>query len=791
MNPHHRHPRSSLAARFTGMVAIVALALPLAATQAVSAGIAAAGTGKGVSAGTSKAAAARWARATLTEPASTFDGQLNGAACSSTINCWAVGWGSTSGSLIGTLVEHWNGTAWAPETSPNPTAPGDDFPQMNAVTCLSKTECTAVGTDLTFSNTFNSMVESWNGTKWSVIPSPNVSGAADNVLSGVTCESATLCMAVGNVETSYPDVDTLIEQWDGTSWSIDSSPDVSGDLQNKLTSVSCPSAADCIAVGYSQDPGNEEAVVETWNGTTWTMGSPAVPSESASDDLSGITCTSISSCVAVGRNWATENSQSATLAEQWSGAEWSVVSTPNPTGILGDFLLSVSCSSATTCEAAGESFLDTNGDTETLVEQLSGGTWSLESSPNAARVTTSSLAAVACAKSTTPSCVAVGASYSSEEDHLLAIGLSSGAWTLKSIPGPTAPAASYLQAAGCSTSTCVAVGYTYPVNPGESNGLVYKWNGKKWSLGKSAEPAGADVTGLYGASCPSSTECIAVGDVAVGTDAENGLASAFAEEMTGSTWSAMTTPDPVGAQYVRLTGVSCSSATTCTAVGFSKTTPESAATAFAERLSGSRWTLQVTAAPTGATSTSLEGVACPSASVCNAVGSYVDAGGATETLIERWNGKKWRVSTSPNVTGAAADHLLGVSCPSTSTCVATGYSEASDTAESSLAVTLRSSTWTLATTPDIASAFYNVLTGVTCPTTSDCIASGYSANDYGDTTRLAQWNGKSWSFVYSGRIVGDYATGLNGVACTSASFCVSAGSGPDGFGQDDALVEQN
>ena len=40
-------------------------------------------------------------------------------------------------------------------------------------------------------------------------------------------------------------------------------------------------------------------------------------------------------------------------------------------------------------------------------------------------------------------------------------------------------------------------------------------------------------------------------------------------------------------------------------------------------------------------------------------------------------------------------------------------------------------------------------------------------------------------------VVGDYATGLNGVACTAKNVCAAVGSGPDGFGQDDALVEQD
>jgi len=71
------------------------------------------------------------------------------------------------------------------------------------------------------------------------------------------------------------------------------------------------------------------------------------------------------------------------------------------------------------------------------------------------------------------------------------------------------------------------------------------------------------------------------------------------------------------------------------------------------------------------------------------------------------------------------------------------------------------------------------------------VASGYSANGSGDTTLLAQLKGTAWSVVASGGIAGDEAAGLNGVACTSMTFCVAAGAAPDGYGQDDALIEQD
>ncbi len=81
---------------------------------------------------------------------------------------------------------------------------------------------------------------------WSVVPSPSP-GTSSNFLYGVSCASAAACTAVGS-KASFGGTTTLIESWNGTSWSVVTSPNP---LHNDhLEGVSCASAAGCTAVGY-------------------------------------------------------------------------------------------------------------------------------------------------------------------------------------------------------------------------------------------------------------------------------------------------------------------------------------------------------------------------------------------------------------------------------------------------------------------------------------------------------------------------------------------------------------
>ena len=94
------------------------------------------------------------------------------------------------------------------------------------------------------------LIESWNGSVWSIVPSPNTSPTEVNVLLGVSCSSASACTAMGFYNPSNGFDQTLIESWNGSAWSIVTSPNTSPTQNNYLSGVSCSSPAACTAVGY-------------------------------------------------------------------------------------------------------------------------------------------------------------------------------------------------------------------------------------------------------------------------------------------------------------------------------------------------------------------------------------------------------------------------------------------------------------------------------------------------------------------------------------------------------------
>lgn len=92
---------------------------------------------------------------------------------------------------------------------------------------------------------------------------------------------------------------------------------------------------------------------------------------------------------------------------------------------------------------------------------------------------------------------------------------------------------------------------------------------------------------------------------------------------------------------------------------------------FAERWDGTAWTLQAAAIPPGGSS-GLDGVSCPTASTCFAVGTGTDSGGSTVPLAEKWDGTRWTIQATPEPAGAFIGALLAVSCRDTGGCTAAG-----------------------------------------------------------------------------------------------------------------------
>src|SRR5664280_186684 len=220
------------------------------------------------------------------------------------------------------------------------------------------------------------LIESWNGAAWSIGSSPSPGFA--NYLEGVTCPQATACVAVGRVVNASGVNSTLVESWNGSSWAVIPSPNV-GTYQTSFNGVSCNSPTSCIAVGsagYTSSP--SRALVETWDGTTWTV-TPGPTTPSGGSGLMGASCANSSTCQAVGIQ-VSPSSLNQTLVMSWSGGAWSVLPSPTP-GALGGSLDGISCTATNHCVAVGSSPNASNNEL-TLIESWDGTSWSVVPSPN-------------------------------------------------------------------------------------------------------------------------------------------------------------------------------------------------------------------------------------------------------------------------------------------------------------------------------------------------------------------------------------------------------------------------
>jgi hypothetical protein len=337
------------------------------------------------------------------------DNYLNSVSCVSASECVAVGYRNTDPGT-GTLVMVWDGIEWSIVPSPNA---GTINNYLNSVSCVSASECVAVGSTYTGDYLYETLVMVWDGTAWSIVPSPNA-GTINDQLDSVSCVSASECVAVGQTRTGSV-FETLAMVWDGTVWSIVPSPNP-GTRYDQLDSVSCVSASECVAVGSTQIGFPIETLVLVWDGNEWSI----VPSPNAgtiNDQLDSVSCVSASDCVAVGST-QTEDSMYETLAMVWDGIEWSIVPSPNP-GTIDDGLFSVSCVSASDCVAVGRTDI---GDYlyETLVMVWDGIEWLIVPSPNAGTIN-DQLDSVSCVSGS--DCVAVGSTYNGSDTETLVLSM--------------------------------------------------------------------------------------------------------------------------------------------------------------------------------------------------------------------------------------------------------------------------------------------------------------------------------------------------------------------------------
>jgi len=281
-----------------------------------------------------------------------------------TNDVWAVGYHLGSKNTNDTLTEHWNGTRWSVVPSPNVGSSSNVL--VGVARVPGSTLIWAVGYTQDIHGKASTLTEQWDGTSWNVIPSPNV-GLGDAVLQKVTAISASDIWAVGYYTPSINTQQALIEHWDGTSWNIVPAPNI-GSGSNALVGITqVPGTTQVWAVGYyTTNTNTEQALVEQWDGTSWNV----LPTPNITSILHGVTAISASNI------WAVGNTTNGTLTEQWNGTSWNIVPSPS----VGSFNAVIAIS-ANNIWAVGYYSISGNG-SRTLTEQWNGTNWNIVPSPS-------------------------------------------------------------------------------------------------------------------------------------------------------------------------------------------------------------------------------------------------------------------------------------------------------------------------------------------------------------------------------------------------------------------------
>lgn len=339
-------------------------------------------TGASTLAGAS-VAAAHWAFERTPKPTEPGGSALLGISCRSRTWCMAVGGPETKRGHM--IAELWNGRAWS--LLPIPRPPGASATVLDDVRCPSRTECVAVGAMIR-GGRMSGLVERWDEGTWDVERTSTRRGYATTTLYGVSCLSASSCVAVGEWDNRAGYQFPLLERWNGSAWSIRPTAG-RGSGYSYLYGVSCTSSSACTAVGVADG----QAMAERWNGTRWLVEPGANPDDYSGSGLGAVSCVTSTFCAAAGggSNADSDEVPDNSVQEIWNGTKWSVKEDVDPNNNINYDLYGVSCASTTACLAVGD-----------VAERWNGTTWSPEPIP-----TREAMNAVSCPSRS--GCVVVGA----------------------------------------------------------------------------------------------------------------------------------------------------------------------------------------------------------------------------------------------------------------------------------------------------------------------------------------------------------------------------------------------
>jgi hypothetical protein len=333
------------------------------------------------------------------------------------------------------------------------------------------------------------------GASWTTVPIPDINGAAPNLLS-VSCTAPGNCVAVGFGASSNPESfsDPVAESWNGTAWTPMSVPIPAQREDEELTSVSCASADDCMAVGKDISTDKQrtpQTLTELWNGSTWTIETAALTQRT----LASVSCASPDFCAAEGVLSRIQTGDEGYI-ELWNGSAWSAAATiPDAARDLSGI---IACPTTAGCYLSGEQQVyywggGTGVTTQPLAVPPGGGdSWAI--------------GPISCTAA--QSCTAVGGN----DGTPLAEAWNGTAWSIEPTRAPAKTASSTLASVSCaSAASCTAVGSKTPAHQDVDKLFAERWNGSgDWGAANLPAPEGSDGGQFYGISCTTTANCMAI-----------------------------------------------------------------------------------------------------------------------------------------------------------------------------------------------------------------------------------------------------------------------------------------
>lgn len=272
-----------------------------------------------------------WQGSVLPVPAGMTQASLAGVAEMAPGDGWAVGT-SNDGSVSSdrTLIEHWNGTSWSIVPSPNPATGAAGSDELSAIVAISPTDIWAAGSDFIQGANINLLFAHYDGSTWTAVAPPPDSGG---FAFGLTAVSSNDVWMVGST-TQQP----ITAHWNGTRWTSVPAPDVNAGANPTewLTAATAVSPTDVWASGYAANVDNQnklEPIVEKWNGSKWSLVSVPNPG-SEGTRLNGITSAGPNEVLAVGTTQES-NGSLLSLIERFNGTTWATIPSPDP-GVNGN-----------------------------------------------------------------------------------------------------------------------------------------------------------------------------------------------------------------------------------------------------------------------------------------------------------------------------------------------------------------------------------------------------------------------------------------------------------------------